>query len=159
MKKITEIYECANPFWLSDIFIFKVHKNLGTVYVKINCHNKIEEIGVDIERRMHNTSLEDIKKKDLCKPATKFHRSILNRIGDEYWYMLFKQMPVEPLADTINKRIHQRLVNMSISNRLRTFIDNNIKNYINNEDGSSNDIDKFNSDAFINDLNNYIFNQ
>ena len=83
---MAEVYEIPNPFWLSDIFIFKEHKELGTIYVKVNCHNKIEEIGLDIENRMHNMKLEDIKSSQYCKPATILHKSILNRIGDEYWY-------------------------------------------------------------------------
>ena len=82
-----EVYECNNPFWLSDVFIFKKHKKFGSIYVKVNCYNKIEEIGVDIEKRMHNIEFDNIVKLDLCKPASKLHKSILNRIGDEYWYV------------------------------------------------------------------------
>lgn len=89
MKTPKEIYEIPNPFWLSDIFIFMEHKKLKrTVYVKVNCHNKIEEIGLDIEKRMHYIPLEDIKTNKYCIPATKLHKSILNRIGNEYWYAL-----------------------------------------------------------------------
>lgn len=83
-----EVYEYPNPFWLSDIFIFKKHKDLGTIYVKVNCHNKIEEIGLDIEKRLHNTKFDNIKASPYCIPATKLHKSILNRIGNEYWYSI-----------------------------------------------------------------------
>ena len=149
MNRQNEIYECSNPFWLSDTFIFRTHEKFGTIYVKVNCHNKIEEIGIDIEKRMHNTLLEDIKKKNLCRPATKFHKSILNRIGDEYWYMLMKisAAPVKSSADTINAKVQQRLTDISISNRLRSFVNNHINDYISNN---------FNKERFIEDITNYI---
>ena len=85
MKKI---YAVANPMWYADTFIFSYLKELGCyVYVKINHRNKIEEIGIDIEVRMHNTRVEDMKKKE----ATRLQKSIFNRIGDEYWYHLYNQ--------------------------------------------------------------------
>lgn len=83
MKKI---YAVANPVWWADTFIFSYLKDLDCyAFVKINYNNKIEEIGIDIEERMHNTRVEDMKKKE----ATRFQKSIFNRIGGEYWYKLY----------------------------------------------------------------------
>ena len=85
MKKI---YAVANPMWYADTFIFSYFEDLGCyVYVKINHRNKIEEIGIDIEVRMHNTRVEDMKK----EAATKLQKSIFNRIGHEYWFHLYNQ--------------------------------------------------------------------
>lgn len=84
MKKI---YAVANPMWYADTFIFSYLKDLGCyAFVKINHNNKIEEIGIDIEVRMHNTRVEDMKKKE----ATRLQKSIFNRIGGEYWCKLYK---------------------------------------------------------------------
>lgn len=83
MKKI---YAVANPMWYADTFIFSYFEYLGCyVYVKINHNNKIEEIGIDIEVRMHNTRVEDMKKRE----ATRLQKSIFNRIGHEYWCKLY----------------------------------------------------------------------
>lgn len=89
---MAQVYEYPNPFWLSDIFIFKKHKDLGTIYVKVNYQNKIEEIGIDIEKRFFNTTFDDITSSPNCIPATSLHKSILNRIGNEYWYSLKNRM-------------------------------------------------------------------
>lgn len=87
MEKKT-IYAVPNPMWLSDTFVFREHEDeeLGTVYVKINHHNEIEEVGIDISRRMHNRPLEMILNGKSCKEATKVQKMRLNAIGDEYWY-------------------------------------------------------------------------
>lgn len=33
---MTQIMQIANPMWYSDTFVFKTHKDLGTVYIKVN---------------------------------------------------------------------------------------------------------------------------
>lgn len=55
-----EIYEIENPFWLSDIFIFEYIDKVGYCYVKVNYQDKIEEIGINISKRMHNQSIANI---------------------------------------------------------------------------------------------------
>lgn len=80
------IYAVANPMWLADTFVFFYMKDFGSyVYVKINHRNKIEEIGVNLEARMHNRRFEDMDKKE----ATRLQKSIINRIDNEYWYDLY----------------------------------------------------------------------
>lgn len=84
-KKV--IYAVSNPFWLSDTFIFSYIEEMKKyVYIKINYNNKIEEIDIDIEKRMHNTPVSEIKNK---KEATKLQREIFNRIGNEYWWKMY----------------------------------------------------------------------
>lgn len=83
-------YVVENPMWLSDKFIFKYMKDFDCfVYVKINHKSKIEEIGVDLLHRMHYNS-EYIEKNR--KEANRTQKSIINRIGDEYWYKIYKQI-------------------------------------------------------------------
>lgn len=85
MKKI---YAVANPMWYADTFIFSYMEDFGCyVYVKVNPDNKIEEIGINLERRMHNTRFEDMDKTE----ASRLQKSIFNRIGEEYWWGLYKQ--------------------------------------------------------------------
>ena len=56
-----KIYAVANPMWYADTFIFSYMKDFGCyVYVKVNHANKIEEIGINLEKRMHNTRFEDM---------------------------------------------------------------------------------------------------
>ena len=43
-----KIYEIHNPLFLSDIFVFGEIESIGMCYIKVNHHNKIEEIGIDI---------------------------------------------------------------------------------------------------------------
>ena len=69
-----EIYEIENPFWLSDIFIFEYIDKVGYCYVKVNYQDKIEEIGINISKRMHNQSIANILLK--AKKATNNHKSI-----------------------------------------------------------------------------------
>lgn len=85
---MAKIYAAANPMWYADTFIFAYMEDFGCyVYVKVNSDNKIEEIGINLEKRMHNTKFEDINKTE----ATKLQKSIFNRIGKEYWWGLYKQ--------------------------------------------------------------------
>ena len=44
-----KIYETPNPFFLSDIFVFAEVEEIGLCYIKVNCFNRIEEIGFDIQ--------------------------------------------------------------------------------------------------------------
>lgn len=85
---MAKIYAAANPMWYADTFIFAYMKDFGCyAYVKVNSGNKIEEIGINLEKRMHNTKFENINKIE----ATKLQKSIFNRIGKEYWWKLYKQ--------------------------------------------------------------------
>ena len=77
-----KIYETPNPFFLSDIFVFAEVEEIGLCYIKVNCFNRIEEIGFDIQRRMCR-SIEDIMKS--AKKAAKIRRHIFNSIDIEYW--------------------------------------------------------------------------
>lgn len=82
------VYAVPNPFWLADTFVFREHEDpeIGTVYVKLNHKRKIEEIGIWIDKRMHNCHLQSIKEMKSCKQANKKQITILDSIGDEYWY-------------------------------------------------------------------------
>lgn len=55
---------------------------------KVNYVNKIEEIGIDLEKRMHNTKFEDMDKTE----ASRLQKSIFNRIGEEYWWGLYNSI-------------------------------------------------------------------
>jgi hypothetical protein len=91
-----ETYQIPDPFWLSDKYIFKQYKfeedrPVSTIYVKINSINKIEEIGVDIASRMHmdNKSFDELTKLKFVEKATRLQKSIINRIGSEYWWEIY----------------------------------------------------------------------
>ena len=85
---MAKIYAITNPMWFADTFIFSYMACFGCyVYVKVNSINKIEEIGINLEERMHNTRLEDIDKTE----ASRLQKSIFNRIGKEYWWGLYNQ--------------------------------------------------------------------
>lgn len=80
-----KVYCVPNPFFLSDRFVFAHHKTFGTVYVKLNYHDEVEEIGIDITKRMHNTSLEDIKTLYGYREANDIELFLIEHIGEEYW--------------------------------------------------------------------------
>ena len=80
-----KVYCVPNPFFLSDRFVFAHHETLGTVYIKLNGSDEIEEIGVDITKRMHNTTLEDIKTLRGCREANEIESFLIEHIGEEYW--------------------------------------------------------------------------
>ena len=56
------------------------------MYVKLNYDNKIEEIGIGIDKRMHCRTVDGIITSERCKEADDLQKTILNTIGDEYWY-------------------------------------------------------------------------
>ena len=87
MKKI---YQLPNPLWLADTFIFSEEDKDVWCYIKINHRNKIEEIGSDISYRLHGIKIEDII--DRASEATKLQRSIYNRIDEEYWWYVRKDV-------------------------------------------------------------------
>lgn len=84
MEKTMQV---ANPMWYSDTFVFREHKDLGTVYIKVNHKGKIEEIGVDLRKRMHFR--DDVISK--AEEASKTNKAKLNSIGDEYWWYVHNQ--------------------------------------------------------------------
>ena len=50
MENKIKIYEIANPYWLSDTFVFSKKRMNGmelVCYIKVNHDDKIEEIGCD----------------------------------------------------------------------------------------------------------------
>ena len=85
-----KVYCVPNPFFLSDRFVFAHHETLGTVYIKLNCCDEIEEIGIDITKRMHNTSLGDIKFLRGYREANGIEIFLIEHIGAEYWYHINK---------------------------------------------------------------------
>lgn len=78
-------YSVPNPFFLSDRFVFVHHETFGTVYIKLNRFEEIEEIGVDIVKRMHYTPLDKIKELRGCREANEIEQSLIEHIGEEYW--------------------------------------------------------------------------
>lgn len=79
---MNKIMQVANPMWYADTFVFREHEDFGTVYIKVNYKGKIEEIGVDIRKRMHFR--DDVISK--AENASKTNTKKLNSIGDEYWW-------------------------------------------------------------------------
>lgn len=77
-----KIYETPNPSFLNDIFVFAEVEEIGLCYIKVNCFNRIEEIGFGIQRRMCRP-IEDIMQ--YAKKAAKIRRHIFNSIDIEYW--------------------------------------------------------------------------
>lgn len=87
-KSSKTAYAIQNPYWLGDTFVFRKDAELGSVYVKLNYENKIEEIGIDISKRMHSLKIDEIIKSERCKKASETQKTILESIGDEYWYSI-----------------------------------------------------------------------
>ena len=85
-------YCVPNPFFLSDRFVFAHHETFGTVYIKLNYDDKVEEIGIDITKRMHNTSLVGIKMLRGYREANEIESFIIEHIGEEYWYHINNKM-------------------------------------------------------------------
>ena len=86
MKTSVEIWSIRNPMWLADTFVFAYHNDFKCyVYIKVNFENKIEEVGIDLERRMHGVKFENMLSKE---KASELHKSIFNCIGDEYWHKM-----------------------------------------------------------------------
>ena len=83
-------YRVPNPYFLSDRFVYAHHKELGTVYIKLNCFDEIDEIGVDIVKRMHNTPLDKIKELRGCREANEIEQTFIEHIGEEYWYSIYR---------------------------------------------------------------------
>ena len=81
-------YAIKNPYWLADTFIFRRHGYLGSIWVKINYKNKIEEIGYDFPSRFHCADIKEIENNEHCQEATRLQQSILNRIGEELFYAI-----------------------------------------------------------------------
>lgn len=80
------VYEIDNPCFLADTFVFEEIKegylNGKTIYVKVNCENRIEEIGIGIEERLH-TPLEKVIEKS--EKASNKHIRSLRKIDLEYY--------------------------------------------------------------------------
>ena len=79
-------YSVPNPYFLGDRFVYAHHRDLGTVYIKLNGSEEIEEIGVDIVKRMHNTPLEKIRELYGFREANGIEQTLIEHIGEEYWY-------------------------------------------------------------------------
>ena len=58
-------YSVPNPYFLSDRFVYAHHKELGTVYIKLNGSEEIEEIGVDV------CTIHHLTKSKSCGDAVK----------------------------------------------------------------------------------------
>ena len=49
---MAKIYAAVNPMWYADTFIFSYMKDFVCyVYAKVNSDNKIEEIGINLEKK------------------------------------------------------------------------------------------------------------
>lgn len=83
-----KIHAVKNPFWLADTFIFKYFPDVHShIYVKVNYRNKIEEIGVDLQERMHNVDISTLK----VEEPTPAQKRAFNAIGEEYWWKLYNK--------------------------------------------------------------------
>ena len=85
-----DILEFNNPYWLSDTFVF-CKKNFNGIiiscYIKVNIHNQIEEIGLNLEERFRCDYISLLERAD-TKQATNLHKIIFSVIGDECWLKL-----------------------------------------------------------------------
>lgn len=112
MRQKEEIYEVANPRWLADTFVFQKKQNGEQVlicYIKVNHHNKIEEIGPCFDERFHFL-IEDyplvLNRKDV-QIATPAHRRRFISIDDEYWFGLWNNLQYQKrLASHDQRRSH-----------------------------------------------------
>lgn len=84
------IYSIPNPHWLTDRFIFGKVDDMNC-YITLNYEGKIEGIGTDICKRMHNTPIEDIIANNHCEIATEHEQFLFNYIGKEYWYAILER--------------------------------------------------------------------
>lgn len=95
-----QVYVIANPTFLSDQFIFKKLKyktitgNInGYFYVKVNCDNKVEEIGFDLKRRLsagcRNVIMKDVLK--VAKEANDEQANIFNVFADDFWIGVYRR--------------------------------------------------------------------
>ena len=82
-----KVYAISNPYFLSDIFVFKEHPAFGSVYIKLNCNGKIEEIGRNFDTRFHR-QVQDIIRLADCHDANDKQKKALDLIGDEYFYTI-----------------------------------------------------------------------
>lgn len=80
----------SNPMWLSDTFVCSKIKDYDKYcYVKINCFNRIEEIGIDAEKRLHGFKLEEMTR--FYVPITKTHKMRFNSIDGEMWWRIINR--------------------------------------------------------------------
>ena len=88
-----DIYEIENPYFYSDVFVFQkkhfkhfIDGDIDTVcFLKINRHNRIEEIGFDFASRFC------LEKGKIYKKATPLHKIPFLLISDEMWISLKKE--------------------------------------------------------------------
>lgn len=98
MANKIKIYEIANPYWLSDTFVFAKKRMNGmelVCYIKVNHDDKIEEIGCDFEGRFHNAKYDEVITREKCIEATQGHKMRFNVIDDEHWlsvYDMYKRL-------------------------------------------------------------------
>lgn len=87
-----KIYTIDNPMWLSDRFVFQ-QKEHFTCYIKMNCFDKIEDIGIDISERLHNMPMQDII--SISRLSNDDDKRKFRMIDREYWYKIFNRMKIE----------------------------------------------------------------
>ena len=88
-------FAISNPFWLSDTFVCAKIKDYDKYcFVKVNLHHRIEEIGVDAEKRLHGAKLEEMTK--FYVPITKALKMRFNSIDDEMWWGLINKEKRNP---------------------------------------------------------------
>lgn len=99
LNSFVGLFAFSNPMWLSDVFVCgKIDGYDKICFVKLNYDNKIEEIGVDIERRVSSAIVNE----KFIEDVTEIRRSIFESIGDEYWWGLINKDKHE------SKRINDR---------------------------------------------------
>lgn len=83
-----EIYEIDNPLFLSGVFVFGEIDGVGMCYIRVNICDQIEEIGVDIQKRMNNKPIKDIM--ESSRQADEDRKRVFNSISPEYWIKIWK---------------------------------------------------------------------